>query len=593
MVKLGFGPKAVAFAIAITSQQKGRVEINKTHSTLFPLSSGVRQGNPLLPTLYILSLEPLLRWINLRLEGVTFLTQHKGPRYCAFADDIAVFITTYSDVRHLRDLLETDAAMSGSQINKHKSVFYTFDSEFGERLGDLLDFQVKDFNDALFKYLGINYAGVKWDQVISRQMWRLSSYDLNSYPPHLRAQAINSLFLSRVIYRDLTCPMPEATMKKLDGLIHKSFFNGISSDRAYGPVNKGGYGLLKFQQQLLGRRAKMIFDLFQPKARDNWAKDDFIERLLLIATLQGLPPSPRAWCNLLLDPDNLDEITASNLIEPREQAWLEAWAKLVKVKQVPPDITSEPKVAELPQLVLQGKHDPDGTTLSVQTFHNTHKKLYNKRKWIDVPRWPEKYFGNGMPPNPQEWRIFWNQVLKITNKQPWSMEIVWQFYHGYTQTWKWKTHLRLTADIHASFYFPSCTLCAAITSQEQQISNHTTWNDATAEHRSQFDRRLRSIQDGLGNIRHTLCECPVSKTIFSMVNRKDHPYHSVTALLPPRRFSLVELNEVACYLRATLLLEKETRLSGRAPVSCTEATLKPWIKNNQHYITTGKGQHKV
>ena len=173
------------------------------------------------------------------------------------------------------------------------------------------------------------------------------------------------------------------------------------------------------------------------------------------------------------------------------------------------------------------------------------------------------------------------------------MEIVWQFYHGYTQTWKWKTHLRLTADIHASFYFPSCTLCAAITSQEQQISNHTTWNDATAEHRSQFDRRLRSIQDGLGNIRHTLCECPVSKTIYSIVNRKDHPYHSVTALLPPRRFSLVELKEVACYLRATLLLEKETRLSGRAPVSWTEATLKPWIKTNQHYITTGKGQHKV
>lgn len=96
-----------------------------------------------------------------------------------------------------------------------------FDSEFGERLGDLLDFQVKDFNDALFEYLGIDYAGLKWDHVISQQMWRLSSYGLNSPPLHLRAQAINSLLLSRVIYRDFTCPMPESTMQKLDRLIQK------------------------------------------------------------------------------------------------------------------------------------------------------------------------------------------------------------------------------------------------------------------------------------------------------------------------------------------------------------------------------------
>lgn len=224
--------------------------------------------------------------------------------------------------------------------------------------------------------------------------------------------------------------------------------------------------------------------------------------------------------------------------------------------------------------------------LSVQT------STVPTRKWID---------------SPMAWKVFW----KWHGSKPTGMENILEsstedylqatMVYGnclailpHAQSWKWKTHLRLTADTHASFYFPGCTLCAATTSQEQQISNHTTWNDATAEHRSQFERPLRSIQDSLGSIRRTLCECPVSKTYSAWWIVKTIPTTQWPLCYPtPYRFPLVELNEVACFLGETLLLENETQLSRRAPVSWTEATLKPWSKNNQHYITTEKGQHRV
>lgn len=539
LLKYGFGPKSIALIMAITSQQWGQVEINKSLSRFFPLSGGVRQGNPLLPTLYILSLEPLLAHINDALTGIKVPFGDMRTRYSAYADDVAVFISNYADVATLQSLLEADSKLSGSKINANKSVLYTFNPSGVERFGERFSYQVKHFNDDQFKYLGIDYKGVNWTTVISHQIGRMIGFDLTSYPYHLRAQAINSLVLPAVIYPDLVSPISDTLVEYFDKRISSTFFKGLSSKRIYGSVSRGGYGLLKFLHQLLGHRAKKILELFDEKACDSWAKQDLINRLQHSAILSGLYGGPLAWATFLVLLKGKDRMLRMTVLEAREVSWLTAWTKLVEPKGTLPSGGRRPgrtivdQISDLPSLFLRGIYDSEGSTLSGGTFHSIHKKMIEKSKWIDNPLWTTKYFRQGRSPTPQMWHTFWRSLLKLTSLQPWQMAILWHFYHGFAQGWMWRTHRYLTELKYVSFYFPGCVLCLSCSRPVQEINSPADWLTATSRDKELFNARIHHINECFGCLQHMCCICPVAKVIFRLVNKKPHPYSTITDLLPP------------------------------------------------------------
>ena len=553
--------------------------------TVFSLKSGKK----VLPTLYILSLEPLLAHINLELHGIQFPLGDQGPRYCAYADDMAIFLTRNVDVMRLHRLLELDSSMSGSKINTDKSILYTLDPDTAELISRTLGYQVKEFVDRQFKYLGVQYKGVNWRQFAGQQAWRMSTFCLNLYPPHLRAKAINSLVLPKTIYRDLTWPMSKKDATFFDRRLYEHFFKGISEERVYGTPNRGGYGLIRLQQQLLGRRAKMIFELFAPDASTSWAKLNLIHRLHEVAVQVTRFRDDNAPYKLLLDKTYLPEVLKLPTLEDREKSWLEAWFDTVTLK-IYTEIPLGP-LADLPTKYLRGKFDPERTPLSESTFHSLHKKSCLKSDWIDVPAWPEKHFQSRQQPSRKEWQKFWNHLLKYTSAQPWQLDILWQFYHGYTARWMWHSYENITEDQQAAFYYPGCTLC--LTTNTSLLESVTFPQRRTDTNDHQFRTLIKLIREGGGGEHHTLCECPVSRTIYRLVNQTDHPYEHVTDILPPHRLTLVQFLELARFLRATLLLFKETRLSELAPVRrLDDGWLQLWIVGNQRYIMTGKGQHK-
>lgn len=89
----GIGPHMIGLILSLYANPSARVRVNNTLSNAFPISNGTRQGCPLSPILFVLTLEPFLRKIKLHPDIQGFQTQTKEYKYAAFADDILLFLT--------------------------------------------------------------------------------------------------------------------------------------------------------------------------------------------------------------------------------------------------------------------------------------------------------------------------------------------------------------------------------------------------------------------------------------------------------------------------------------------------------------------
>ena len=85
--------------------------------------SGVRQGCPLAPFLFVLSIEPLLRVLRIRSKGFKVAQQPKKVN--AHADDIALFSQNEEDQKLQLDIVSLWAKASGGQLNLDKCVSFT------------------------------------------------------------------------------------------------------------------------------------------------------------------------------------------------------------------------------------------------------------------------------------------------------------------------------------------------------------------------------------------------------------------------------------------------------------------------------------
>jgi hypothetical protein len=86
--------------------------INNRLSPSFPTPSGVRQGDPLSPILFNISLEPLL----IALDQSHIFNQ-------AHADDTAIALSSLLDTQQALHLITTYESQSGAHLNHNKSIF--------------------------------------------------------------------------------------------------------------------------------------------------------------------------------------------------------------------------------------------------------------------------------------------------------------------------------------------------------------------------------------------------------------------------------------------------------------------------------------
>lgn len=79
--------------MSLYTNSSAKVSINNTLSNAFPIHNGTRQGCPLSPILFLITLEPFFNSLrqNPNIQGIC--TANKKYKLAAFSNDILLFFT--------------------------------------------------------------------------------------------------------------------------------------------------------------------------------------------------------------------------------------------------------------------------------------------------------------------------------------------------------------------------------------------------------------------------------------------------------------------------------------------------------------------
>lgn len=149
--KFGFGHRWRAWVSSLLSTASTTVLLNGARGKWFKHYAGLRQGDPLSPMLFILSMEPLHRLLDLATrDGLLTPINNRAAklRMSLYADDAAIFLNPVQQHVHtVAQLLQIFGQASGLVTNCSKSAVYPIRCE-GIHVAEIMqgfNCQIKDF----------------------------------------------------------------------------------------------------------------------------------------------------------------------------------------------------------------------------------------------------------------------------------------------------------------------------------------------------------------------------------------------------------------------------------------------------------------
>lgn len=119
---IGLGTSMLSWISALYSRPSVAVKVNETRFEFFDISNGTRQGCPLFPLIYILTLEPFLCKVR---DDPNITGYHKSSgdhKVAAFADNLIFFLTDpLTPLPNLLKALQAYGTLSHFKINFGKS----------------------------------------------------------------------------------------------------------------------------------------------------------------------------------------------------------------------------------------------------------------------------------------------------------------------------------------------------------------------------------------------------------------------------------------------------------------------------------------
>nr|XP_009608052.1 uncharacterized protein LOC104102124 [Nicotiana tomentosiformis] len=157
---MGFCERFIGLVFGIVSNNWYSVFINGQPYGFFKSFRGVKQGDPLSPTLFILAAEAMSKGLNalyMNLYFCGFGLPKWSPKinHLSYADDTIIF-SSYdaTSLRLIMEVLKAYEEVSGQLINKAKSAFHMYHSTTQEVINKVLRITGIGRNDFPFTYLG-------------------------------------------------------------------------------------------------------------------------------------------------------------------------------------------------------------------------------------------------------------------------------------------------------------------------------------------------------------------------------------------------------------------------------------------------------
>ena len=282
MKRMNFGPRFMSCIQAIYKNTKGNVLINGFVSMEFDITRGVRQGCPLSALLYGIYIEVLALAIKKSkdIHGIP-IPGGKTHILMQFADDMDIFLSQKTRLKHLFELLQKFQNATGSTINasKTKGLFLGAPEE------DEID---EDFDKIQWKNLqGLEVLGIFFftDFMHTQNYnWRKATNDLKEQLENLKNRklslkgkvlVLNSVAMSKIWYLATVIPIPKTEETAINVAISSFLWSGehrnpISQNMTHQPREKGGLNLKDPKTQQIALQMKFLSKITDPLEDAPW-----------------------------------------------------------------------------------------------------------------------------------------------------------------------------------------------------------------------------------------------------------------------------------------------------------------------------------
>ncbi|SGY80344.1 BQ5605_C008g05362 [Microbotryum silenes-dioicae] len=273
---VGLGPKARQWYRATYINQSASIFLNGWLSATFDILSGVRQGDPLAPSLFVLAIEGFACQIRLRVKGID-IAGLQNVRELLFADDACCALHNLSDLDHLNRAIELYERASASKLSNVKSFLYPLGAFRDRSIAP--DLGTWRLSDSQFRYLGIQ-VGVEiaedagWEDVKASTIARIRSIPMYDLPYAAKCSIINIYCYTKILYYSRFLPAPKSVVKEIEEAamlaIHGRASDGtqqrpkVSRSRLCTPLDHGGFGLIDLPRRLAIDHAKWVFQFRAP-----------------------------------------------------------------------------------------------------------------------------------------------------------------------------------------------------------------------------------------------------------------------------------------------------------------------------------------
>lgn len=220
---IGLDVNMLSWISALYQNPQTKIKINNTLSDPIEISNGTRQGCPLSPILFI-SLEPLIRSINLNNDIQGFIAGKREYKTAAYPDDLLFFITQpYTSIPNLKKLFEIFGFISNFKINQSKSEVLNLNLP-PDHLKLLKQNYSYKWEQSTLKYLGINLTrnidslySFNYKPLLTTITNDLNRWTSKSFSWFGRASILKMTVLPRLLYlfNALPIKLPDIFFSKL------------------------------------------------------------------------------------------------------------------------------------------------------------------------------------------------------------------------------------------------------------------------------------------------------------------------------------------------------------------------------------------
>nr|XP_009795000.1 PREDICTED: uncharacterized protein LOC104241764 [Nicotiana sylvestris] len=372
---MGFSEWFIGLIFRIVSNNWYSVLVNGQPHGFFKSTIGVKHGDPLSPTLFILAAEAMSRGINVLHHNLYFCgfgMPKWSPKinHLAYADDAIIFSS--SDATSLRLIMEVINAYETTSvqlINKAKSVVYVHHStrdEVVRKIEVITSIQRKDFP---LIYLGcpIFYKRRKmeyYEDLISKVLDKLQAWKGKLLSIGGRAVLISSVLKTMTIHLLSAVNQLAYVLNKLHKLFVRFYWSNSIDGRARHwaswdtlclPKHEGGVGFLNDMSNALFCKLWWNFRT-KPSLWGSFMSQKYLKKMH--ATVVPWRGGSHVWRKMLERRDSTEHLIFWKLKMGSSLFWFDNWTCLGSLYFViPPEFIVDEIIHNVSYVVVEGQWD--------------------------------------------------------------------------------------------------------------------------------------------------------------------------------------------------------------------------------------------